>query len=59
MNQVLKKLLGTSKVGNFLTSCVTTVFCSMKFINSIIFFLGATAPIWALAYLHETLRFSR
>jgi hypothetical protein len=22
------------------------------------FFLGATAPIWALAYLHETLRFT-
>jgi hypothetical protein len=21
------------------------------------FFFGATAPIWALAYLHETLRF--
>jgi hypothetical protein len=23
-----------------------------------IFFFGATAPIWALAYLHETLRFT-
>jgi hypothetical protein len=22
------------------------------------FFFGATAPIWALAYLHETLRFT-
>jgi hypothetical protein len=22
------------------------------------FFLGATAPIWTLAYLHETLRFT-
>jgi hypothetical protein len=21
------------------------------------FFFGATAPVWALAYLHETLRF--
>jgi hypothetical protein len=26
--------------------------------NWIIFFFGATAPIWALAYLHETLRFT-
>jgi hypothetical protein len=25
---------------------------------SIFFFLGATAPIWALAYFHETLRFT-
>jgi hypothetical protein len=25
---------------------------------SFFFFLGATAPIWALAYLHETLRFT-
>jgi hypothetical protein len=24
----------------------------------VFFFLGATAPIWALAYLHETLRFT-
>jgi hypothetical protein len=24
----------------------------------IFFFLGATAPIWALTYLHETLRFT-
>jgi hypothetical protein len=23
-----------------------------------IFFLGSTAPIWALAYLHETLLFT-
>jgi hypothetical protein len=23
-----------------------------------IFFFGATSPIWALAYLHETLRFT-
>jgi hypothetical protein len=23
-----------------------------------IFFFGATAPLWALAYLHETLRFT-
>jgi hypothetical protein len=28
------------------------------FINKAIFFYGATAPIWALAYLHETLRFT-
>jgi hypothetical protein len=26
--------------------------------NYIIFFFGATARIWALAYLHETLRFT-
>jgi hypothetical protein len=23
-----------------------------------VFFFGTTAPIWALAYLHETLRFT-
>jgi hypothetical protein len=26
--------------------------------NQHFIFLGATAPIWALAYLHETLRFT-
>jgi hypothetical protein len=25
---------------------------------NIFFYFGATAPIWALAYLHETLRFT-
>jgi hypothetical protein len=25
---------------------------------TLFFFFGATAPIWALAYLHETLRFT-
>jgi hypothetical protein len=28
------------------------------YINNLIFFFGATAPIWALAYLHETLCFT-
>jgi hypothetical protein len=27
-------------------------------ISYLFFFFGATAPIWALAYLHETLRFT-
>jgi hypothetical protein len=27
-------------------------------LNIPFFFIGATAPIWALAYLHETLRFT-
>jgi hypothetical protein len=27
-------------------------------INADFFFIGATAPVWALAYLHETLRFT-
>jgi hypothetical protein len=26
--------------------------------DSYFFFFGATAPIWALAYLHESLRFT-
>jgi hypothetical protein len=26
--------------------------------NKTLFFFGATAPIWALAYLHETLHFT-
>jgi hypothetical protein len=43
----------------------TTVFCFNLFIefcvtisHSHVFFFGARAPIWALAYLHETLRFT-
>jgi hypothetical protein len=27
-------------------------------VHNVFFFFGATAPVWALAYLHETLRFT-
>jgi hypothetical protein len=30
----------------------------MKMTYVFFFYFGATAPIWALAYLHETLRFT-
>jgi hypothetical protein len=32
--------------------------CQVGLFRQTLFFFGATAPIWALAYLHETLRFT-
>jgi hypothetical protein len=30
----------------------------LRFLTNEVIFFGATTPVWALAYLHETLRFT-